>query len=187
MIISEKQKANSRSPLFRNVLWVATLLTLMAALPAAAAANQDGILQREIRAHEDLVTIKLLGVTDYDITEIFDALLINAPGVMEAKRYRFRLDPQRPAVCMVEWQVRITGTDLFQLENDLYNMLQNTASGHAETGQSALALRTMAKDSERLKAIKPWRASSREIQFLSGPMPREGREQRRISPDRGFE
>ncbi|MBC8466782.1 MAG: hypothetical protein H8D55_02975, partial [Deltaproteobacteria bacterium] len=74
-----------------------------------------GILQQEIKARKDLISVKLLGVTEYEVTEMFNDLLISAPGVMEARRYRFTLDPQRPARCIVEWQVKIGDTDAFQL------------------------------------------------------------------------
>ena len=186
MIISEIHNRNRPSPLVRNVPWVAVFFILMMILPAAAAGKEGGILQREIQASENLVSVKLLGVTDYEITEIFDVLLMNAPGVMEAKRYRFRLDPRKPSVCRVEWQVKIMGTDVFQLESDLYNMLQNTASGRDDSCQQVLTLRPMIEDPDRLKAIRPWRASSREIQFLSDQRPHGDHKQRQIR-DRGFE
>ena len=191
MIVSERPNRKSRSPLFKMALGLAILLSLMMLLPIAAAGREDGVLQREIKACGDVISVKLLGVTDYEITEIFNALLMKAPGVMEAKRYRFHLDPRKPSICVVEWQVTIGDTDVFRLESDLYNMLQNNVLNEDDVHQPAFLLRPVAENPEGLKAIRPWRSSSREIRFLSDqrlhqrPNWRHGK--RPIHLDTGFE
>ena len=191
MFVSDRPNGKSRSPLLRTAFGPVILLILMMLLPAAAAGKADGILQREIKDCRDVISVKLLGVTDYEVTETFDALLRTAPGVMEAKRYRFHLDPRRPSVCVVEWQVRITDTDVFRLESDLYGMLRNAVFDEDHVYQPAFALRPMAGDRERLQAVRPWRSSSREIQFLLDRKPHQrahrGHEKRQIYLDTGFE
>ncbi len=200
MKISGTRKGESRSRFLRGPLCTAVVLSLIMILPAAAAAatrRDGGILQQEIRARQDFISVKLLGVTEYELTEMFNDLLMNAPGVMEAKRYRFRLDPQRPAGCIVEWQVKIGNTDAFQLENNLYRMLRDAVPRGAEGQVIAFTFQPMAEDLERLKDIRPWRASSREIEFVLGQPWRpasiaEGRPYEegrnwRTWPDAGFE
>jgi len=200
MKISGTQKGESRSRFLRGPLCTAVVLSLIMILPAAAAAatrGDGGILQQEIRARQDFISVKLLGVTEYELTEMFNDLLMNAPGVMEAKRYRFRLDPQRPAGCIVEWQVKIGDTDAFQLESNLYRMLRDAVPRGAEGQVIAFTFQPMAEDLERLKDIRPWRASSREIEFVLGQPWRpasiaEGRPYEegrtwRTWPDAGFE
>jgi len=200
MKMSGKCKGESLSCYLRGRLYIAVVLSLIIILPAAAAAatrGDGGILQQEIKAREDLISVKLLGVTEYEVTEMFNDLLMNAPGVMEAKRYRFRLDPQRPAGCIVEWQVKIGDTDAFQLESNLYRMLRDAARHGTEDQVPIFTFDPTVKDLARFKDIRPWRASSREIQFVSGRpwrpasiaegRPYEGGRSWRTWPNAGFE
>jgi len=200
MKISRTRKGESRSRFLRGHLYIVVVLSLIMILPAVAAAatrGDGGILQQEIKAREDLISVKLLGVTEYEVTEMFNDLLMSAPGVMEAKRYRFRLDPQRPAHCIVEWQVKIGDTDAFQLESSLYRMLRDAAHHGTEDEAPVFTFDPTVEDLQSFRDIRPWRASSREIQFVSGRQWRpasiaEGRpyeEDRNWStwPDAGFE
>ena len=169
MKISGAGKGKSGSRFLKGWLYIAVVLSLVIILPAAAATRGDGgILQREITARENLISVKLIGVTEYKVAEMFNYLLISSPGVMEAKRYRFRLDPQKPASCIVEWQVKIGDTDAFKLESSLYRMLRDTARNGTEEEAPVFEFDPTEKDLGSFKNIRPWRASSREIQFVSG-------------------
>ena len=171
MKISGARKGESRSCFLKGRLYIAVVLSLIIILPAVAAAatrGNGGILQEEIKARKDLISVKLLGVTEYEVTEMFNDLLVSAPGVMEARRYRFRLDPQKPASCIVEWQVKIEDTDAFQLESSLYRMLRDAARHGIEDEAPVFTFDPTVEDLGSLKGIRPWRASSREIQFVSG-------------------
>ncbi len=200
MKISGTRKGESRSRFLTGRLYIAIILSLIMILPAVAAAatrGDGGILQQEIKTREDIISVKLIGVTEYEVTEMFNDLLISAPGVMEAKRYRFRLDPQKPAGCIVEWHVKIGDTDAFQLESNLYRMLRDAARDGTEDETPVFTFEPTVEDLGRFKDIRPWRASSREIQFVSGrPLrpasiaegrPYEGGRNWRIWPDTGFE
>ena len=170
MKISGAGKGESRSRFLKSWSYIAVVLSLIIILPAVAAAatrGNGGILQQEIRAREGLISVKLIGVTEYEVIEMFNDLLISAPGVMEARRYRFRLDPQKPARCIVEWQVKIGDTDAFQLESSLYRMIRNAARHGTEDETPVFTFDPTVEDLESFKDIRPWRASSREIQFVS--------------------
>ena len=179
-----------------NVLAVALIMGLPV---TAAAANrgEGGILQQEIEGRQDLISVKLLGVTEYEVTEMFNDLLNNASGVVEAKRYRLRLEPDNPGACIVVWQVRLEDTDAFQLESNLYRILRDVTGGDADVHKMALSFQPAAEDLALLKDIRPWRASSREIQFVfyrplrpapsGGKRPCEDGRKWRIWPDAGFE
>jgi len=200
MKISGTRKGESRSRYLTGRLHLAVILGLIMILPAATVAatgGDGGVLQQEINTRKDLISVKLLGVTEYEVTEIFNDLLMSAPGVMEAKRYRFRLDPQEPANCIVEWQVKIGDTDAFHLESSLYRMLRDAARQGTEDEAPVFTFDPTVEDPGHFKDIRPWRASSREIQFVSGRLWRpasiakgqayeEGRN-RRTWPDAGFE
>ena len=171
MKISETRKGESRSHFLIDRLCIAVVFSLIMILPAATVAatwGDGGILQQEIKTREGLISVKLLGVTEYKVTEMFNDLLMSAPGVMEAKRYRFRLDPQKPASCIVEWQVKIGNTDAFQLESSLYRMLRDAARHGTEDEAPVFTFDPTVGDPGRFNDIRPWRASSREIQFVSG-------------------
>jgi len=200
MKISGAGKGESRSRFLKSWSYIAVVLSLIIILPAVAAAatrGNGGILQQEIRAREGLISVKLIGVTEYEVIEMFNDLLISAPGVMEARRYRFRLDPQKPADCIVEWQVKIEDTDAFQLESSLYRMLGDTARHRAEGEAPAFTFDPTVEDMRNFREIRPWRASSREIQFVSGRpwrpafsggrRPYENVKNWRMWPDAGFE
>ncbi len=200
MKISGARKGESRSRYSIGRLCITVVLSLIMILPAVAAAatrGNGGILQEEIKARKDLISVKLLGVTEYEVAEMFNHLLMSAPGVMEARRYRFRLDPQKPASCIVEWQVKIGDTDAFQLESSLYRMLRDAARHGIEDEAPVFTFDPTVEDLGSLKDIRPWRASSREIQFVSGRpwRPASIAEKRtyenvkkwRIWPDAGFE
>ena len=200
MKISGAGKGESRSRFLKNWSYIAVVLSLFMILPAVAAAatrGEGGILQKEINARENFISVKLIGVTEYEVTEMFNDLLTSATGVLEAKRYRFRLDPQKPADCIVEWQVKIGDTDAFQLEISLYKMLRDTAHNMAEDKAPVFTFDPAEEDLVRLKNIRPWRASSREIQFVSGQpwrpafsggrQPDKNVKNWRMWPDAGFE
>lgn len=200
MGISGAGKWESRSRFLKSWLYIAVILSLFMILPALAAAatrGEGGILQKEINARESLISVKLVGVTEYEVTEMFNDLLMSAPGVIEARRYRFRLNPKRPADCIVEWQVKIGDTDAFQLESSLYKMLRHTAHNMAEDEAAVFTFDPTEEDLVRLRKIRPWRASSKEIQFVSarpwspafsdGSRTNENVKNRRMWPDAGFE
>ena len=88
MKISETRKGESRSHFLIDRLCIAVVFSLIMILPAATVAatwGDGGILQQEIKTREGLISVKLLGVTEYKVTEMFNDLLMSAPGVMEAK------------------------------------------------------------------------------------------------------
>jgi hypothetical protein len=200
MNISGKERRQRPSRISDSPFRAAVVFAILVILPAAASAATQvdgGILQREISARHELVSVKLLGVTEYELTEMFNDLLMSAPGVMEAKRCRFRLDPQRPAGCMVEWEARIEGTDASQLEGCLYRMLRHAARQGMEGECTIFAFQPTAEELARFKDIRPWMASMSEIQFVLGhPWRLESRNTGRAYrsgspwghvPDAGFE
>jgi hypothetical protein len=168
MNMSEKQRAATGPHPSRGPFCRAVLLALLVILPTGARAAQieGGILQREISARYDLINVKLLGVTEYALTELFNDVLERAPGVVEARRYRFRMEPSRPAACIVEWAVRIRDTDPFRLQRYIDEMMR--AAIHPEVGvaKRSTTQRPRMGRPEQMGEIRPWRASAKEIQFV---------------------
>ena len=70
MKISGAGKGESRSRFLKSWSYIAVVLSLIIILPAVAAAatrGNGGILQQEIRAREGLISVKLIGVTEYEV------------------------------------------------------------------------------------------------------------------------
>ena len=195
-----KLSKTNYSYLIGGALCILSAIALIIGLPvtdAAGKVNDGGILQQGIKSRQDVISVKLLGVTRYEVTEMFNDLLIKTPGVVEAKRYRLRLEPDNPGACIVEWQVRLEDADAFQLEIKIYRMVRDLAHSRTDVHTPALSFQPTAEDLALLKDIRPWRASIREIQFLlnrplrlapiCGRLPFAGSRNWHVWPDAGFE
>ena len=157
------------------LLLIATSLLLPlginSGLCLASPADQDpangSLLEQRLIAQKETLTLKLLGVTSYELTEIFHNIIRETPGVIEARRYHLNLDPDYPRACAVEWQITFTGTTPFALESEIYNQLKELVKDesaiHVVNG-SDITLTTT--ELEILKAIKPLQATSQTLRFI---------------------
>jgi signal transduction protein with GAF and PtsI domain len=182
-----------------NLMSILCAIALIICLPFTAAAEKEregGILRQGIECSHQNIIVKLLGVTNYELTEIFNDLLIKTPGVVDAKRYRLCLEPDKPLACIVEWQVRLENDDAFQLETRLYRQVRDLAEKKIEAHTLNFSFKPTEDDLALLNHIRPWRASVREIQFVMNrslpvipkgrtPFPESGCWQ--VWPNAGFE
>lgn len=126
-----------------------------------------GILKQSLVTQNGVLTLKLLGVTSYELTEIFHNLLKTTPGVIEARRYHLNLDPKSPQACCVEWQITFAETTPFALESEIYNKLKeitsNDSTANFVNGSDLTLTNT---EMAALKAIKPWQATSHSLRFI---------------------
>ena len=156
--------------------------------------TSGGILEKKIKNRENIISVVLIGVTDYEITELFNDILENAPGVIKAKRYRFSLDPKKPLSCRVEWQVQIENTSPFQLESHVYKMIRNLFDTDSKTETLKFSFLPTAEQRKLIANIRPWQATAKQIRFhflhLSPENVNETFVDRDVSnhwPDTGFE
>lgn len=126
---------------------------------------KGGILDQEIEARRNLIIITLIGVTRYEVTELFNDILSRTPGVVEAERYRVHVEPGDPRGCIVVWHVRVKDTDSFQLEQDLYSMIRTIAKGDKDVTMADFTFKATARALKILKDIRPYQASIRKIEF----------------------
>ena len=158
-----------------------------------------GLLKQSLESQKEVITLKLQGVTSYELTELFHNLVKTTPGVIEARRYHLNLDPKSPQACSVEWQITFTDTTPFALESEIYNRLKaiinNDPAIHFVNGSE---ITLSASELTALKAIKPGQASSRSLRFIQtqtfakshkSPWPHQRHHYQRWSdcPNRGFE
>ena len=153
-----------------------------------------GVLKKEIEQQQDLINVSLIGVTDYEVTELFNDILEKTPGIVKAKRYRFVLDPKRPQTCRVDWQIRFQKTSPFDLESDIYKMIREIAKDNPEGKTEKLSFQPTSEHRKIFQNIQPIYATSKEIQFHflraqgkhANNKPAE-MNLRNYWPDRGFE
>jgi len=153
-----------------------------------------GVLKKEIEQQRDLISISLIGVTDYEVTELFNDILETTPGIVKANRYRFILDPNRPLTCRVDWQVRFQKTSPFELESDIYKMIRKVAKDNPKGKIAKLSFQPSSEHRKVFQNIQPIYATSKEIQFhflqtqdkhVNKKPTKRGL--RNYWPDRGFE
>jgi hypothetical protein len=125
-------------------------------------AAAGGMLKKQFDEGQDLLNVVLIGATQYEITELFNDILMNTPGVVEAKRFRFFLDPNRPRACRVDWQVRIENMTPFELESTVFGKIKDIARIE---NKEHLPFKITAEYRKLLANIRPLHATSREIQF----------------------
>ncbi len=163
---------------------------------AAGTAGEEGLLEKAASAREDLVTVELVGVAEYELTEMFHHVLRSIPGVIEARRMRLRIEPAEPQACFVTWQVRLEDTDLLALESALFARIQRAAGRGEAVDWSGMGFKPHEVDLRTFGRIRPWQASSREIRFVQyrPPVDWSGRTQDMHAPQalwpeggRGFE
>lgn len=162
-------------------------------------AVSGGLLKQRLEAQQGVLTLKLLGVTSYELTELFHNLVKNTPGVIEARRYHLNLDSKSPQACCVEWQITFAATTPFALESEIYNRLKNITDNDSATHLlNGSEITLSATELASLKAIKPWQATSHSLRFIQtqtfaqsqeSPWPHQRHHHNRWSdcPNRGFE
>ncbi|MEA1922484.1 MAG: hypothetical protein U9N63_07500 [Pseudomonadota bacterium] len=169
------------------------------ASPAANKSVNGGLLKQSLETQKGVITLKLLGVTSYELMELFHNIVKTTPGVVEARRCHLNLDPKSPQACLVEWQITFTETTPFALESEIYNRLKETTNNdpavHFINGSE---ITLSASELTTLKAIKPWQATSHSLRFIQtqtfaqsqeSPWPHQRPHYQRWSdcPNRGFE
>ncbi len=165
-------------PCYRKLVILLLIVTLLsiplglnASLSHASPTNDNpvnsGILKHQLAAQEGMLNLKLLGVTSYELTEIFHNIVKATPGVIKARRYHLNLNPDNPQACAVEWEITFTGTTPFALESEIYKQLKeiahNDSAVHIVNGSNITLTVT---ELESLKAIKPLQATSQTLRFV---------------------
>ena len=106
------------------------------------------IIAQNSQRVEKVIHIRLNGADDYELVEIFGKVLNKSQGVLEAKLHGSRIVPDNPRSCFAVWRVRINEPDPSRLQSNIINAIRNTQA-------------------DRLKRIRPGRASESEIQFFA--------------------
>ncbi len=129
-------------------------------------ASEGGILQRRADELENLITIKLDGATEYELSEVFGKVINTVSGVVEAKRYSSRIIPDNPQASYVLWRVRIQDSDPFRIQANMMKMIKDILDAGGEISLKGVPYRYSAAEVDLLKGIRTGDTTSREIQFV---------------------
>ncbi len=152
---------------FLTILLLAGLVVAGITPATAATANNTdgGDLRRSLENRPETITIKLVGVPSYEMTDLFYRLLCRLDGVETIRPYHYNLSPNHPQACIAEWRLTITGGDIFKLESDIYQQLKKLAAGQGRE-LSRPGLELSREELISLAGIKPRQASARSLTFV---------------------
>lgn len=132
----------------------------------AAPPVAGGILERNIKANEKLINLRLDGATEYEISEVFGKVVNSVTGVVEAKRYGSNITKGNPQASYVNWRVMINNTDPFRLEANILKMIHDVLENQGEVVLKGVPYRYSAAEVDMLRAIRPGQTTSMEVQFV---------------------
>lgn len=137
-----------------------------AVVPTATTAAAGGALARNIQQNAQYITVRLDGVTDYEVVEAFGKVVKTARGVEYAKNFSQRIVPDNPQASFVNWRATITDTDAFVLQANIVKMLNDISDNGGEIVMKGVPYRYTPGEIDLLKGVRPADATSREIQFV---------------------
>lgn len=142
----------------------------LASLPktdsAPSTGSGKGIVSRRAKQFENLISVRLEGATEYEVVEIFGKVLNTVRGVVEAKLYSLRLEPDNPQASTTVWRVKIEGTEPFRLQANIIKMVHDILKAGGQITINGVPYRYTPEEIEFLKGLRPGDSSSREIQFV---------------------
>lgn len=125
-----------------------------------------GALARNIKQNAQYISVRLDGVTEYELVEAFGKVVKSASGVEYAKNYGQRIMPDNPQASFVNWRVTIADTDAFVLQANIVKMLNDISDNGGEIVLKGVPYRYDAAEVDMLKGIRPADATSLEVQFV---------------------
>jgi hypothetical protein len=128
--------------------------------------GEGGVLQRRADQLENLINVRLDGANEYELAEVFGKVINTATGVVEAKAYGSRIEPDNPQASYANWRVRIEGTDPFRFQANVMKMINDILDGGGEIWLKGVPYRYSPGEVDLLMGIRPGSTTSREIQFV---------------------
>lgn len=165
---SMNHKRTEKSAVLKIVA-AASLLVLAISMPAVADFGgrlHSNYAEAAYEGRFEIAHLTLFGVTDYEVAEIFNDIVIQTPGVAGAERIRLHLDPDRPKSCFVTWKIKAEDIGLSELESRIYRALRDVSADSPDAPSIAFTFAPEKRELEILKHIRPFQSSTGEIQFV---------------------
>ena len=146
--------------------WNKERLASLPSVPTTSQGGGQGAIAEHARQYQNLINIRLDGATNYETVEAFGKILNTVRGVVEAKLYRLRIEPNNPQASTSIWRVRIQGTEPFRLQANIIKMVQDLVKAQGRITLKGVPYRYTPAEIEWFKGLRPGDCSSREIQFV---------------------
>lgn len=125
------------------------------------------VIDRGVNKYGSTVDVRLEGVNDSVIAEIFGKVLNSATTIISAKRYSSQIIPDNPQASWVKWSVTTdTEADVFYLQTEMMEMFKEIISAGGYVDMYSVPYRYGSPDIALLKGIRPMSATSRSITFI---------------------
>jgi hypothetical protein len=159
------------------VMVFAIIITMFFAIGFSACTSQastwpeetktSGPLSKRLEAQAEILTVKLLGVTSYELTVIFSDILETTPGIVKARRGQLHLAPKHPPAGIVEWQVTFSNTTPFAIESAIYNHIKEITDNNVTTYlTNGFTINLTNSECAALKAIQPGQSTGQSLCFI---------------------
>jgi len=115
---------------------------------------------------DNIIEVRLEGVTEYTLSEVFAKVINAAAGVVEAKRMASSIVPNNRHVSWVVWRVKIEDTDSLRLQTNILKMIHDILDAGVTIHYKGIPYRYTPEDLALLKGIRPGDSTSQKIQFV---------------------
>ena len=125
-----------------------------------------GVVAGTSDALADLINVRLVEATRYELVEAFGKVINTARGVVEATPYGMVIQRENPQASYANWRVRIESTELFPFQSNVMTMLGRIHESGGQIVVNGVPYRYTPAEVDLLKAIRPGSSSSRSIVFV---------------------
>ncbi len=134
--------------------------------PYDSRTGEGGVIKRRADRLENIINVRLDGATEYELSEVFGKVINTTTGVLEAKTYGSRIQPDNPQASYASWRVTMEDTDPFRFQTNVMKMINDILDGGGVVVLKGVPYRYSAGEVDLLMGIRPGSTTSREIQFV---------------------
>lgn len=128
--------------------------------------TQGSALDRNIQKYKQQIMVRLEGITDYELLEVFDKVLKTTTGVTSAEEYGSNIDPRSPQRSFVTWIVKINGTTHTHLRANVMKRVHDILEQGGKTVIDNVPYRYTPDEVNLLRGVRQGTASRQVIQFV---------------------
>ena len=125
-----------------------------------------GVVKRTDDKLADFIDVRLMEATRSELVGVFGRVLNIVRGSVETKPYGMLIDPENPQRSYVSWRIQIENTDAFRLQENILTLLEQVYDAGGQGNFKGVSFRFTPDEIDLLKAIRPYKSTSRSIIFL---------------------
>ena len=128
--------------------------------------TRGSALDRNIKKYKQQIMVRLEGITDYELLEIFDKVLKTTTGVTSAEEYGSNLNPSSAQKSFATWIVNIDGTTHTHLRANVIKRIHDILEQGGRTVIDNVPYRYTPDEVNLLRGIRQGTANRQVIQFV---------------------